>query len=137
MHVCLICCMYTLKLFFDLARTQATKAKRTNFHCLITPCHIVDGTGSRVDQLSSLIHKLLPHASGLLYTHGPPSSSSPSTPHHHLPRLPRITGVISNLGERLELQQVHSYICFYSLTFALCCEPSMMSCPGGRCSSEE
>ena len=64
------------------------------------------GTGSHVEQLSSLIHKLLPHASGLLYTHNPPptlplSPSSPSTPH-----LPRITGVIGHLGERLELQQV-------------------------------
>ena len=68
--------------------------------------------GARVDQLSSLIHKLLPHANGLRYTNHPSSPqktvppSSTSTPHPHLTNLPRITGVVSHLGERLELHQV-------------------------------
>ena len=62
-------------------------------------------TGSHVEKLGCLIHKLLPHASGLLYTQSaspslPPSSST--APH----RLPKITGVVSHLGERLEIEQV-------------------------------
>ena len=76
--------------------------------CILLSVHVhvhVYHTGSNLDQLSSLIHKLLPHASGLLYTrsHLPLSTSSP---HHHLPQLPRITGVISHLGEKLELYDV-------------------------------
>ncbi len=64
---------------------------------------------SSLNQLSAHIHKLLPHASALMFNDGLGLPSVEHTPSHVQPlRASRhkISGIVSTAGERLDLTQV-------------------------------
>ena len=68
--------------------------------------HTHTHTGSNPDQLSSLISKLLPHASALIFNRTLPQVDHTPSHTHFQGGGRRITGVISRLGEEVELTQV-------------------------------